>query len=67
LPELRWPHHFVADDRGVVDQDVNLAVIAVDLSKECPHLFVVAVVDANRNSPAAGGSHVCGGLVDSSS
>ena len=57
-------HHLVADDRGVVDQDVDPALLARHPVEQRLGLLVVGMVDGDRDAFAACGGHQFGGLVD---
>jgi hypothetical protein len=57
LPKLCRPHHLVADRGCVVDQDVDAAVVAFDLSEQSLGLFVVSVIDSDGDAPAASSGH----------
>ena len=50
-------HHLVADDRGVVHQDVEPALLALDLFEQGLRLFVVGMVDADGDARAARRRH----------
>jgi hypothetical protein len=57
LPKLCRPHHLVADRGCVVDQDVDAAVVAFDLSEQSLGLLVVSVIDSDGDALAAGCGH----------
>ena len=51
------PHHLVADDRCVVDQNVDPALFPFDLIEQRLHLVVVGMVDADGDPLATGRRH----------
>jgi hypothetical protein len=48
----------------VVDQDVELALLAADRGEQLRDRLVIAVVDGHRHAQAAGFGDQCGGFVD---
>ena len=64
LPELLRPHHLVADDRGVVHQYVDPALLSFHLIEECLYLVVVGMVHADGDPLAAGRGHQLGSFMD---
>jgi hypothetical protein len=59
-------HHLVANRRGVVDQDVNLAVVAFDPLEQGANLGVVGVVDGDGDTGSASRVNQSRGLVNRS-
>ena len=64
LPEPGPAHHLVADDRGVVDQDVEPALLGPDPVEQRLRLLVVGVVDLDGDALAARRGHQLGGFAD---
>ena len=52
------------DRAGVVDENIDPALLALHLLEQRLHLGVVGMVDAHRDALAAGGGDRLGGLVD---
>ncbi len=64
LPEPRSAHHLVADDRGIVDQDVEPALLTLHPFEQRLRLLVITVVDGDGDARPARGGDPLGRLVN---